>query len=656
MVKLSVIIVNYNVKYFIEQCLYSVFEAKEQFESKYGQNSLEILVVDNNSHDQSCDLIKTKFPGINLTENNKNVGFSTANNQAIKISHGEYVLLLNPDTIVAEDTFTKIIDFMDSHPDAGGLGVKMINGNGDFLPESKRSLPTPVVSFYKIFGLSSLFPNSEKFGKYHLSYLDKNETHEVDVLSGAFMLLRKGTIEKAGMLDENFFMYGEDIDLSYRISKAGYKNYYYSDTTIIHYKGESTKKGSLNYVFMFYNAMIIFAKKHFSKKNAGLFSFFIKSAVWLRAGLSLIKRVFKAAFLPVSDSIIFFLGFYFIKPIWESYKFQTGAHYPEEYLFYAVPSYISVWLFTIFISKGYRRPAESKRLFKGILSGTFVILIIYSLLSESYRYSRALLLIGSAWAMIASWLLRAVFHILKIKEFSFKPKLKKQIIILADDKETSGIKELILKSNETKGENIIFNDLKFSKDMSIESLIETISTHKIKEVILSHKSFSSYDIIKIISEFNKKDIEFKTSVPGSNSVIGSNSIDSVGEIYVSEINKISKPENKRIKRISDIVISILFLMFYPLIILLIDNKLNLIKNIFSVLTGKYSWVGYLLLDNDGNIKLPEIKKGIIPPINYTSIDKQEIFRINAQYASNYNLTDDIYIIYKAFSKIGNKNL
>ena len=169
-----------------------------------------------------------------------------ANNQAIKMAAGEYVLLLNPDTIVQEDTFAKTLAFMDSHYDAGGLGIKMLDGKGNFLPESKRGLPTPAVAFYKIFGLSKLFPNSKKFGQYHLTYLDKNQTHEVPVLSGAFMLMRKETLDKVGLLDETFFMYGEDIDLSYRITEGGYKNYYFADSSIIHYKGESTKKSSVN--------------------------------------------------------------------------------------------------------------------------------------------------------------------------------------------------------------------------------------------------------------------------------------------------------------------------------------------------------------------------------------------------------------------------
>ncbi|HNZ72627.1 MAG TPA: glycosyltransferase family 2 protein, partial [Prolixibacteraceae bacterium] len=243
--KLSVVIVNYNVKHFLEQCLHSVEKASKNL-------ATEVFVVDNNSVDGSKGMLLSKFPNIKLVLNEKNVGFSRANNQAIRMATGQYVLLLNPDTVVEEDTFEKVVAFMDSHPEAGGLGVKMIDGKGKFLPESKRGLPTPWVAFYKVFGLSAIFPHSKVFGKYHLSYLDKNELHQVDVLAGAFMLLRKEALDKVGLLDEGFFMYGEDIDLSYRITLGGYKNYYYPDTTIIHYKGESTKKGSLNYVKMFY--------------------------------------------------------------------------------------------------------------------------------------------------------------------------------------------------------------------------------------------------------------------------------------------------------------------------------------------------------------------------------------------------------------------
>ncbi|MBU1578674.1 MAG: glycosyltransferase family 2 protein, partial [Bacteroidetes bacterium] len=209
--KLSIVIVNYNVEHFLEQCLYSVRKAVKDIEA-------EIFVVDNNSVDGSLRMLREKFPEVVLIDNKENLGFSKANNQAIRRSEGEYVLLLNPDTVVEDDTFTKVISFMDSHPDAGGLGVKMVDGKGNFLPESKRGLPTPATAFYKIFGFASLFPRSKRFSKYHLGYLDKNQIHEVDVLAGAFMLMRKAVLDKTGLLDEAFFMYGEDIDLSYRIT------------------------------------------------------------------------------------------------------------------------------------------------------------------------------------------------------------------------------------------------------------------------------------------------------------------------------------------------------------------------------------------------------------------------------------------------------
>ena len=216
--KLSVIIVNYNVAHFLEQALNSVFKALKNVDG-------EVFVVDNNSVDSSVAMVQAKFPQVHLIANKENVGFSKANNQAIRLSQGEYVLLLNPDTVVEEDTFEKCIRFMDETPDAGGLGVKMVNGKGEFLPESKRGIPLPSVAFYKLFGLSKLFPKSQRFGAYHLTYLDENEIHSVEVLAGAFMLLRKSVLDQIGLLDEDYFMYGEDIDLSYRILKGGYKNY-----------------------------------------------------------------------------------------------------------------------------------------------------------------------------------------------------------------------------------------------------------------------------------------------------------------------------------------------------------------------------------------------------------------------------------------------
>lgn len=280
---LSVIIVSYNVRYFLEQCLKSVIQASHSLD-------VDIFVVDNCSEDDSVSMVQTRFPGVKLIINQDNKGFSKANNQAIRKSESDYVLLLNPDTVLEEDALVKTLNFMETHPEAGGLGIKMIDGYGHFLPESKRGLPTPWASFCKMSHLSQLFPRSAYFNRYHLGYLPENETNKIEVLAGAFMLLRRKVLDSIGLLDEDFFMYGEDIDLSFRITKAGNFNYYFPEARMIHYKGESTRKGSLNYVRVFYGAMLIFARKHFAGKNERLLSLVILPGVYFRAGIAMISR------------------------------------------------------------------------------------------------------------------------------------------------------------------------------------------------------------------------------------------------------------------------------------------------------------------------------------------------------------------------------
>ena len=272
---LSIVIVNYNVKYFLEQCLIAVRAATKALDT-------EIFVVDNHSTDGSVEYLRPRFPEVIFIENNDNPGFAKANNQAIHQCKGEYILLLNPDTVIGETGLHNICRFMDEHPEAGAIGVKMLNAHGIFLPESKRSFPTPWVSFCKLFGLSKCFPHSTRFASYSLPYLDPDKPHQVEVLSGAFMFLRHKAITEIGLLDESFFMYGEDIDLSYRIVLAGYQNYYLPER-ILHYKGESTKKDDRKYLNAFYNAMLLFYKKYYPR--AGWFiSGLIRSSIALRKG------------------------------------------------------------------------------------------------------------------------------------------------------------------------------------------------------------------------------------------------------------------------------------------------------------------------------------------------------------------------------------
>ncbi len=651
--KLSVVIVNYNVKHFLGQCLHSVEKACKNIEA-------EVFVVDNNSVDGSTGMLIQKFPEVKLIQNKKNVGFSRANNQAIRKASGEYILLLNPDTVVEENTFEKVIAFMDENPDAGGLGVKMIDGKGKFLPESKRGLPTPWVAFYKIFGISALFPKSKIFGKYHLSYLDKDQIHQVDVLAGAFMMMRKATLDKVGLLDEDYFMYGEDIDLSYRITKGGYKNYYFPETTIIHYKGESTKKGSLNYVRMFYNAMIIFARKHFSKQYAGLFSLFIHLAIYFRAIIASVYRLFKQIWLPLTDFVLIFIGFYLFLPYWENYKYEVG-YYPPELLLLVVPVYILIWLISTYYSGGYEKSVNLLKIYRGIITGTLIILVIYSLLPNSARFSRAIIIAGSVISLLAVTLVRVILHFIIKKDFALSSRKPKRVAIVGLKKESKRVRALLEQTGITTdivGFISPKKNIKSARYMgTIYQTHEIVRINNIEELIFCSKDVSSKMVIKTMLGLSDFNIEYKIAPPESISIIGSNSIDTAGDLYVVNVNAIIREKNLRNKRLFDVLLGLLLLLTSPLIIWFIKNKNGYFPNIFKVLFGKKSWVGYHEINSELFLGLPVIKKGILnttDALDFNEDKVEAIDRLNMLYARDYSLSKDIEIIYKGFSEIGKK--
>ena len=646
--KLSVVIVNYNVKHFLEQCLNSVSAAAKHCDT-------EVFVVDNNSVDGSCNMLREKFPWVKLIENKKNYGFSYANNQAIKQSSGEYVLLLNPDTVIEEETLKSVCDFMDSHPDAGGLGVKMIDGKGRFLPESKRGLPTPKVAFYKIFGLSKLFPKSKKFGKYHLTYLDKDEIHKVDVLSGAFMLLRTETLKKVGLLDETFFMYGEDIDLSYRITLGGYNNYYFPKTTIIHYKGESTKKGSVNYVVVFYNAMKIFARKHFSE-GAGMMIFFINLAIYLRAAMAIAGRFITNAITPIIDALLILAGFLIITPLWETHLFGVESAYPHNVFVGAMIMYISVWLLSLLLSGGYDKPVKIKNIYKGIGIGAIVILAVYALLPTHLRFSRALILLGTTWTLIVVPLIRLILNYTKLQVFKVNlPKRKKVAVVGSKEECRSLVGQLM--SSRTKIDIAAYvspdaeTDKFFAGDMT--QLDEIIKINHIDELIFCAKDIQSQQIIRTMLNLSSSNLDYKIASPDGFSVIGSNSINTTGELYNVDINAIDKPENRRSKRMFDIVVSFFMILFSPVLIWFVKGKLKAYANLFSVLFGGKTFVSYRSDRNDISL-LPKIKKGIfsVDMIYGRDVKKDVADRINIMYAKDYRVSHDAMMVFKLWRKLG----
>ena len=612
----------------------------------------EIFVVDNNSIDDSVVMVQSKFPEVLLIANKENTGFSKANNQAMRIAKGEYVLLLNPDTVVEEDTFIKCIEFMDSHKNAGGLGVEMLDGKGKFLPESKRGLPTPSVAFYKIFGLSSLFPRSKKFGKYHLGYLPQKETNEIEILSGAFMLMRKTVLDKVGFLDEDFFMYGEDIDLSYRIILGGYKNYYFPKTRIIHYKGESTKKSSVNYVFVFYNAMVIFAKKHFSEKNAKSFSLLINLAIYLRASMAITTRFFKKSAFPLLD---FCLVLASIFGITIAYQLFSNKEFPLEVIAWALPIYSFVWVLVAFLSGAHDRPIKPVKSLIGAIIGTALILIIYGLLPKSVQFSRIIILLGAMGTTLSLLFSRFVLHIIGFKGFEIGNTGKKRLVIIGEKVEAERIHALLTQTTKVGYKAILslHNNNSDDYDGTLNQLEDFIHINKIDEVIFCAKDISAQQIIEQMATIkSNREVDYKIAQPDSLFLIGSNSINTAGDLYLLDVNSIDKPNNKRKKRILDVCSSIILLSIFPFLFFVVKSPIKFLGNIFSTLFGKKTWVGYS--KQSKNQQLPLIKNGIISLLDNIKIHSPEIKKkLNLIYAKDYVLLRDFKTICRNIKKLGN---
>lgn len=652
--KLSVVIVNYNVEYFLEQCLLSVRRAMQSV-------SGEVFVVDNNSIDGSVKMVRDKFPEVKLIVNKQNLGFSKANNQAMKLASGEYILLLNPDTVVEDDTFGKVVSFMDLHPDAGGLGVKMVDGSGHFLPESKRGLPTPEAAFYKMFGISKLFPKSKRFSKYHLGYLDRDEIHQVEILAGAFMLMRKSVLNKIGLLDESFFMYGEDIDLSYRIIKAGYKNYYFPETRIIHYKGESTKKSSVNYVIVFYKAMVIFARKHFTQKSARLLTNLINLAIYFRAFIAILSRFSSQLVMPLADGTLLFAGMVVIKEFWSRPRiYPEGGDYPKEYLHYIVPFYILVWLTSVFFNGGYDKPLKVRKSAQGILIGTVIILVFYALLPEQMRFSRGMILLGTLWGVMALPALRLVLHWMGVSWVQLGEQKRKRFLIIGDNDETRRVAG-ILNESQIKPDFIGFVDPTESREVynnylgNLSQVKDIVSIYNINEIIFCSKNIQHQSIIDKMAEWQQTRVEYKIAPEDSLSIIGSNSIDTRGDLYTVGINTITKSANRRNKRLLDILVSLLAFAFLPLLIFFEKRPGNFVLNIFRVVAAKQSWVGYYQEEKSG-VHLPKIKHGVLTPLavfESSSLSEELVNKANMLYARDYSVLKDVNIIIKSFRKMGN---
>lgn len=530
--EISVIIVNYNVRHFLEQCLSSLFIALKDIPS-------EVFVVDNNSADGSCSMVQARFPAARLIRNTTNRGFSAANNQAIEIATGRYILLLNPDTVLPEDSLSTCLEFMDKTPDAGAAGLRMIDGRGRYLPESKRGLPTPAAAFFRISGIYKLFPRSDFFNHYYHGNLDSSVVNEIEILTGAFMFIRRETLQKTGGLDESFFMYGEDIDLSYRISLAGYKNYYLPDPAIIHYKGESTRRSDINYVIHFYRSMIIFAAKHLKERGSGLFMALIRFAVLLRGLLSLIARGVRLIIPPLAEGIAVYLLLLAASKWWGNYRFNDPAYFPSLYTNYILPAYILVWIVSMKIWGAYRERGEPVSVVKGIFSGTLFILIVYALLPVHLRFSRAVIIIGTLIITSLSLITRIVLWKIGLLKLTGLPGKSRRVLIASGIEEYLKIIRIMDESNlkySLTGRVTPFENDPDPHLGTLYNLDEVIRINQPEEIIFSSADIQAGQIIEAINKLSGSRIGKKIARTDSSFVIGSISPSKNGEIYSLKID------------------------------------------------------------------------------------------------------------------------
>ncbi|MGE5351262.1 MAG: glycosyltransferase [Acidobacteriota bacterium] len=657
MIDLSVIIVNFNVKEFLQNLLGSI-------QKSTGKISTEVIVIDNASDDGSVEILREKFPWVKLIASQKNLGFGRANNLGLEISQGKYILLINPDTIVQEDTFQKLISFFEKTPDAGLAGCKVLNSDGTLQLACRRGFPGPWTSFTKVTGLSKLFPKSRLFARYNMTYLDENQTYEVDAISGAFMMMKREVYEKVGGFDSQFFMYGEDLDLCYRIQKAGYKVYYVHDTQIIHYKGESTKRSSMDETRVFYEAMHLFVKKHFS--SSFLVEIILRFAIIVRQLFAFLNVYRLVALALIFDFLFFDLSLYFAahlyhSPHWHGFPADTVLG------IYTIPALIQI---SIAFSMGaYKKDSISVlRILYSIVLGFFILSSVTYFLKQ-YAYSRAVLIITYA---ILLFMLPAWRIILKL---GFKLGMKEEIyktrtLIVGTDRHAIDLAKklktkltsiqkitgLIGLNRKNVGEKIEGIDVLGS----LENIKKIIRERKITEVIFASGEMSYNQMLAVVSECQGENVDFKVAGSELDYLVGKSSITMLDEIPLLEIfYNISTLTSKVTKRIFDFVLTIPALIFiYPFIYSF--RKIGHNSNDFSrfvlglpeVLSGKKSIVGPFRQRTDTDLYLGRSGlTGLWYTEGMDNQDRDETIKLDIFYAKNQNIWLDLEILGKTFSKM-----
>ncbi len=659
-IDLSVIIVNYNVKDFLQSLLLSLDKALKNI-------THEIIIVDNASTDGSVELIKNNFPQVTLIVNEENFGFSKANNLGLKISKGKYLLLINPDTIVSENTLSEMIMFFRKHPEVGLAGCKILNPDGTLQLACRRSFPGPWTSFCKVTGLSRLFPKSKIFARYNLTYLDENNSCEVDAVSGSFMMFTREIYEKIGGLDEEYFMYGEDLEYCFRIQKAGFKIYYVASTRIIHYKGESTKRSSIDETKIFYDAMHLFVKKHFS---ASFFvEFILRSAILARGFISFLgkyKLIILAIFL---DSLFFDLSLFTAEKFYKGYKNWLG--FPSENLIFIYTIPLLLQLIVSSLADVYKKDKLS--IFRNLISILIGFLILTSLtfFFKQFAYSRAVVLIAYSMFSLLIIFWRLIFRVFsKAGLLTEEIKQRRTLVIGIDDFSINVAKKL--EGNSIKLYSVVglisqsFGKVGETIDGykvigSVENITKVIRDNKIIEVVFSASDLPYSQIMKIVSDCKNLGAEFKLVGKNLNYIVGKTSVDMLDDVPVIELSyNINNFPHKQIKFMFDYLLGFIILFFiYPFIYLIFNRKkqktdlLKIILNVPSIFTGKVSFVGPKVT-SESNSGFYKGKKGLTGLWYTEGEEKNKDEKLDIFYARNQNIWLDLDIIRRTLLKMRKK--
>lgn len=655
MVDLSIIIVNYNVKEFILNLLDSIDKCSPEI-------SREIIVVDNNSDDGSVEAIKKFRPDVRLIANKENAGFGKANNQGLEIAKGRYILLLNPDTIVKEDTFRILIDKLKADPEIGMAGCKVLNPDGTLQLACRRSFPGPWTSFTKVTGLSRVFPKSKLFARYNLTYKDENQSYEVDAISGCFMFFKREVYEKIGGFDPVFFMYGEDLDLCYRVQKAGFKVFYFHNTEIIHYKGESTKRSSIDETKVFYNAMNLFVKKHFS--SSVLVSLILQLAIFARKILAFVN-VYKVILISlVIDFVLFICSLMLAENIWDR---PGWSGFPAEVkpMVYLIPAFLQILVSSL--SGVYKK--NSMSVLKSLISLLFGFLLLTSLtfFFKQYAFSRfvALLTYIIVGFLFISW--RVIFKLIFKVGLTFSSDKKKTLIVGLNDNALNIATKLqtslhhlyqvtgfIGETRKSIGEK--FGD--FEVIGSIESIHKVVEENSISKIIFSAGQLSFDKMFTIVSKLQGQNVEFQVAGSNQDFLVGKSNVTMLENIPLLDLNyNISKLTHKITKRIFDLILSSLLILFFPVCYSLTKmfskHKFfrELLKNLFPIFAGKKSFVGPEEKENSNGLFLGKLGITGLWYLENQESNKEEKEKLDIYYAKNQNIWLDIEILSRTISQI-----